>query len=117
MFQRLINFVSRKHERPIANNILHLDRIHKAHFFNAAAIAIRACELRGYYLSRAEDHAYRIWAKRLDRVDGYVTQSECLKAMRDYVDLQAKYQRDDTPFAPFRLWSPKPINNGPEAAA
>ena len=116
MFRKVIDLFSRK-PRPIINNVLHLDRIYKAHFFNAAARAIRACELRGYYLSRAENHAYRIWDKHLDHVPGYVTKTECEAAMRAYVDLQAQYQRHDTAFAPFRLWSPKPVGNGPEAAA
>lgn len=102
--------------KPIVNNVLHLDRIKAAHFFNAAARAINAQRLTGRYRDRAENHAKVVWGKHLDRVPGYITQSDAEKAMRDYIDLQAKYQRNDVERLPIRQWSPKPVN-GPEAAA
>lgn len=106
MFARIINLFRPAPVRPV-NNVLHLDRVRAAHFFNASAKAIRAQCLRGRYLDRCVNHAKVVWQKHRDRVAGYELASDAEQAMRDYVDLQAQYQRRDNKPAPDRPWSPR----------
>lgn len=86
------------------NNVLHIERVRRAHFVNAASRAIRAAQLNAAHESRAKHHADAVWRKHLDRVPGYQSQREAEKAVLDYIDLLTKYQRNDQrPAAP---WSP-----------
>lgn len=106
MFARIINLF-RKHAQPTrTNNVFTLCEVRRAHFFNASARAIRAMELRGRYLDRAVNHAKAVWSKHLDRVPGYEMPTDAEQAMRDYIDLQARYQRNDERPAPDRPWRP-----------
>lgn len=112
LLTRLFSFTA----KPVApvNNVLHLDTIRAAHFFNCSARAVRAQGLYGRYLDRCVNHAKAVWQKHRDRVPGYEMAADAEKAMRDYVDLQAMYQRGDNKPAPDRPWSPRPV--GPKAA-
>ena len=102
---RLFSFTA-KPAAPV-NNILHLDAVRAAHFFNCSARAVRAQGLRGRYLDRCINHAKVVWDKHRDRVQGYETAADAEKVMLAYIDLQATYQRNDNKPAPDRPWSPK----------
>lgn len=110
MFAKFARNVSRLFRRaPLkvrANNVFTLEEIRRAHFFNASARAIRAQGLCGKYLDRCVNHAVQVWDKHRDRAPGYEMPADAEKAMRDYIDLQARYQRNDQPAAPDRPWSP-----------
>lgn len=91
------------------NNVFTLEEVRRAHFFNCAYRAIRACDLRGNYKARAVNHAKVVWGKHMDRASGYEMPADAERAMRDYIDLQATYQRGDNKPAPDRPWSPKVV--------
>ena len=105
MFAKIISLFRPAPIRPV-NNVLHLDTIRAAHFFNASARAVRAQCLRGRYLDRCVNHAKEVWQKHRDRVAGYELAADAEQAMRDYIDLQARYQRNDQRPAPDRPWMP-----------
>jgi hypothetical protein len=99
--------VFRRNPIKPANNVLHLDCVRAAHFFNCSARATRAQCLRGRYLDRCINHAKVVWQKHRDRVPGYELAADAEKAMLAYIDLQATYQRNDNKPAPDRPWSPR----------
>ncbi|MDQ5880930.1 MAG: hypothetical protein QG616_760 [Pseudomonadota bacterium] len=86
------------------NNVLHIERVRRAHFVNATARAIRAQGLDSAHAVRAEHYADTVWQKHRDNIPGYQIQRECEQMVRDYVDLLAIYQRNDQ--KPVRPWSP-----------
>ena len=108
MFTKVLNLFRKPAVRPV-NNVLHLEAVRAAHFFNASARAVRAQCLRGRYKDRCINHAKEVWQKHRDRVQGYEMPIDAEKAMLDYIDLQARYQRNDNAPAPDRPWSPKAV--------
>ena len=106
MFARIVNLFRPQTIKPV-NNVLHLDAVRAAHFFNVSARAIRAQGLRGRYLDRCQNHAKVVWQKHRDRAHGYELAADAERAMLAYIDLQATFQRNDNKPAPDRPWSPK----------
>lgn len=102
MFKLILNLFG-KAKKP-ANNVYTLEAVRAAHFFNAAARAVRAQELRGRYKDRAINHARIVWGKHRDRVQGYEMPADAERQMLAYIDLQSTYQRTERP-TPSHPWS------------
>ncbi len=107
MFAR-IAALFRTQPKPV-NNVFTLEAVRAAHFFNSSARAVRAQGLYGRFLDRCVNHAKIVWQKHRDRAPGYEMAADAERAMLDYIDLQAKYQRNDNPPAPDRPWSPRAV--------
>ena len=85
MFTKLMNLFRATPARPI-NNVLHLDAVRAAHFFNSCARAVRAQCLNGRYKDRCVNRAKVVWGKHRDRVPGYELAADAERAMLDYID-------------------------------
>lgn len=107
MLSKIISNLFRKAPVSPINNVLYLDTVRAAHFFNCSARAVRAQRLSGRYLDRCVNHAKVVWQKHRDRAPGYEMAADAEKAMLAYIDQQTKFQRTDQPPAPDRPWSPR----------
>ena len=106
MFAKVLNLSRKPAPTSPINNILHIERVRRQHYFNAIERAILASNLTRNNIERVMCHARDIWRKHLDAVPGYTHQRDCEREALDYLDSRVRFQRTDQAKAPIRPWSP-----------
>lgn len=93
--------------KPVANNVLYLERLRRQIFFDSVEGAILQSDLTRNNIERVMHNAREIWDKHCDGVPGYSDRRECERMAIEYLNLRLHYQRNDQRPTNSAPWSPR----------